>query len=304
MIGIPMTQGIIFDLRRYSIHDGPGIRTTVFFKGCPLHCAWCHNPESISFQPELILRSNRCILCDDCLEACRNGAVTRQGDRIVIDRKKCQASGDCVAACAAEALEIAGREMSVEEVMEAIERDRVFYDQSGGGATFSGGEPLAQRRFLRDLLTECRARGLHAAVDTSGLAPWRELDELRPLVDLFLYDLKMMDSQRHRRFTGVPNERILDNLRRLIELGQAVLVRIPVVPGVNDDEDNLAQTGAFLSSLPVRPPVELLPYHSSAASKYAGLGREAPLAEVRSPEAGSMEAVAAVLRRAGLQVKV
>ncbi|MGD0610706.1 MAG: glycyl-radical enzyme activating protein [Anaerolineales bacterium] len=299
-----MIHGIVFDIRKYSIHDGPGIRTTVFFKGCPLHCDWCHNPESRAFQPELIFRSNRCILCESCLEACPNGAITRQGDLILTDREKCKTSGECVLACEAEARQLVGRTMSVDQVMEEIEADRAFYDQSGGGVTFSGGEPLAQRAFLFGLLAACKARALHTTLDTSGYATWAVMDKIRGYVDLFLYDLKLMDNVRHRRYTGVSNQKILSNLTTLSELGHRIIIRIPVIPGINDDEANLRQTGAFLAALPVRPAVELLAYHQTGLAKYESLGLEYRLAEIQPPEPMRMEGIAEILRGSGLQVMV
>jgi len=297
-----MLTGTVFDIRKYSIHDGPGIRTAVFFKGCPLECHWCHNPEGRGYQPELIFRPNRCILCDDCLTVCPNEAVTRQGDTIRIDRRRCKVSGACAAACNAEALQVVGREMTVQQVLTEIEEDTVFYEQSGGGVTFTGGEPLAQPRFLLDLLSACRTRGLHTAVDTSGFAPWPVLDEVRPLVDLFLYDLKLMDDTRHIQWTGVSNADILSNLRRLSELGHQIKVRIPLIPGINDDEENLRQTGEFLAGLPHVPPVELLPYHNIAEGKYAGLGMEYALSDVHSPTPERMMESVAVLRGYGLEI--
>lgn len=297
-----MIIGTIFDIRRYSIHDGPGIRTAVFFKGCPLACRWCHNPEGRAYGPELIFRPARCILCDDCLTVCPNGAVSRRGDQIHIDRARCHLTGACAAVCPAEALEIVGREMTVEQVLAEVERDRPFYEPSGGGVTFTGGEPLAQPRFLLDLLAACRTRGLHTVVDTSGYVPWPLLDEIRPLVDLFLYDLKLMDDARHIEWTGVSNADILANLRRLAEAGQALLIRIPLIPGVNDDEDNLRQAGAFLAGLPLPPPVELLAYHNIAEAKYAGLGLEYGLAQVRPPDAAHMKRCGAILAEYGIRV--
>jgi pyruvate formate lyase activating enzyme len=266
-----MTTGTIFDLRRYSIHDGPGIRTAVFFKGCPLSCAWCHNPESLQSSPELMFRLNRCTLCGDCLEVCPQDAITLK-ESLIIDRSRCTVSGRCARVCPTEALEVVGREMPVEQVMAAIEPDRVFYEESGGGATFTGGEPLAQPEFLLALLRACRQAGISTVLDTCGFAPWQVLQETLPLVDFYLYDMKLMDNERHQHWTGVSNADILSNLRLLVQAGARVRVRIPLIPGINDDEVNLRASAAFLSALNPLPEVELLPYHAIAAGKYAGLG--------------------------------
>lgn len=299
---VRMSTGFVFDIRRYSLQDGPGIRTAVFLKGCPLRCDWCHNPEGQSFLPQIILSPGRCIRCGACITACPHAAVERDGEAVVTNRVHCWECGTCVEACAAEARQVVGRELSVEQVMEAIERDRPFYEQSGGGVTFTGGEPLAQPRFLQRLLSACRAGGIHATVDTSGFTPWLVLDGIRRHVDLFLYDLKLVDDGRHRAFTGGSNQLILENLRRLSALGAKLVVRFPVIPGVNDDEESLRQSAAFLGSLPQVPPVRLVGYHHLASGKCAGLGLRDPMPNVTPPAPARLQEVARLLQTAGLEV--
>jgi pyruvate formate lyase activating enzyme len=297
-----MITGTVFDIRKYSIHDGPGIRTAVFFKGCPLGCHWCHNPEGRNYHQELILHPARCILCDDCLKVCPNEAISRKNDAIHINRTRCKISGECTVVCSAEALQMVGREMNVQQVMKEIESDRVFYEQSGGGVTFTGGEPLGQPRFLAELLSTCQSNGLHTSLDTSGFCPWHVLDEVRTHVDLFLYDLKLMDETRHRNWTGVSNKSILANLRSLSEAGHKIIIRIPLIPGINDDEENLLQTATFLATLRDVPEVELLPYHNIAEAKYAGLGMSYDLDKIHPVSNDQMHAYVDLLTSFGLQV--
>jgi pyruvate formate lyase activating enzyme len=295
---------MIFDLRRFSIHDGPGLRSTVFFKGCPLRCLWCHNPESQDPRPERIEREERCLHCGACLEACPQGAIAEVHGRLLTDSRKCTRCGACAEACYAEARQIAGRPQTAAQVLAEIERDQIFYDQSGGGATFSGGEPLLQPDFLLDLLWGCRERGIHTALDTCGQAAWETLQRIHPAVDLFLYDLKLMDSARHTQCTGVSNERILENLRRLAAAGCAIWLRVPVIPGLNDDRENLDALGTFAASLPGIQQVTLLPYHRAAASKYERLGSAYSLAEVTPPDEAAMTEVAQALAAFGLPVRL
>jgi pyruvate formate lyase activating enzyme len=298
-----LTTGLVFDIKKFSIHDGPGIRTTVFFKGCPLSCWWCHNPEGQSPQPELVLRESRCIGCGACLEVCDQGAISWDGDVVSTDREKCVLSGACVEVCYAEAREMVGQEMTVAEVMAEIGRDIAFYDQSGGGVTFSGGEPLLQRDFLLALLRACKEEEIHTAVDTCGFATWETLDSIRKHVDLFLYDLKLMDDAKHRKFTGVSNELILKNLQRLSAQGHDIFLRVPIIPGINDDAENIRQIGTFAAALPHLKRVDILPYHRAAAEKYNRLNKIYGLPETRPPSDEKMAEITQILRGFGLQVK-
>ncbi len=262
-----LITGLVFDIKKFSIHDGPGIRTTVFLKGCPLNCWWCHNPESQARAPERIFHESRCIRCGACQQVCEQDAISLNGNSIVTDGERCTLCGACVDVCVAEAREIVGRKMTVDQVVAKIEQDVAFYDESGGGATFSGGEPLQQGRFLLALLRVCKEREIHTAVDTCGFAAWSILDSIREYVDLFLYDLKMMDDAQHRQYTGVSNELILRNLRTLSERGHHIHLRLPIIPGINDDEGHIRQVGAFAAALPHLDQVDLLRYHHTALDK-------------------------------------
>ncbi len=269
-----MNQALIFDIKRYAINDGPGIRIVIFMKGCNLNCAWCHNPESISTGTERMYAVSKCIQCGTCVEACPEKALTLTPEGIITDLELCKMHGQCARVCPTKAIEISGKPMSVTEIMNEIEKERVFFDQSGGGVTFSGGEPLLQSRFLIELLDECGRRGIHRAVDTAGLANTEIVLEVAKRTDLFLYDLKMMDSDRHRKWTGVPNEKILENLKTLAETGSKIIIRIPLIGGVNDDVENLTATARFVNQLSgEKKEVNLLPYHKIAQTKYQKLGR-------------------------------
>ena len=302
-------HGLVFDIRKFSLHDGPGIRTTVFFKGCPLSCWWCHNPESQSPAPELMLWESRCVRCGTCVSTCAleaAGLVTddKKGPHALVERDVCTVCGSCVYACAADARELVGKRMTVNDVMSSIERDVIFFEESGGGVTFSGGEPLSQHAFLAALLKACKALEIHTALDTSGYAPWKAIDSLRGDVDLFLYDLKLMDDTRHRQFTGVPNGLILHNLRALAERGHHIAIRVPIIPGITDDTQNLEQIGEFAAGLPNLDRVDILPYHPSALGKYERLGKPTHLTGTRTPADERMEEIARLLGQYRLSVKI
>jgi pyruvate formate lyase activating enzyme len=297
-----MASGIVFDVKRFSIHDGPGIRTTVFLKGCPLRCVWCHNPESQRREPQIMLRPSRCIVCGACVDHCPQGAIRWNGSGVLTDRDLCIECGECTAYCAGEAREIVGREMSAAEVVAEIKRDLPFYDESGGGVTFSGGEPLLQTDFLLALLRACKELELHTAVDTCGAVSWAALDSVRPFVDLFLYDLKLLDEAQHRAATGAGNRLILDNLRRLTAAGQDVELRLAIIPGINDSEQNLRQTAEFAASLPNLRRITLLPFHNTARDKYGRLGLDYPMRGVQPPGQARLAQISDLLRDYGLVV--
>ena len=267
-----MLTATIFDIQRNSYVDGPGIRTTVFFKGCNLRCAWCHNPESQNAKSEMMFYRDKCIGCGKCKEKCPNGL------------EKCDLCGRCALYCPKDAREICGKEYTVEEILSLAIRDRAFYDNSGGGVTFSGGECMLQIDFLTEILKACREGGISTAVDTAGNVPYSFFERILPYTDLFLYDIKCLDSEKHKRYTGVDNARILSNLKALCELGARVWVRIPIIEGVNDSEEELVGIREMLSSLGGVERVELLPYHAMGEHKYEALGKTAEAFSVPSKE--------------------
>jgi len=291
-----MQTGLVFNVQRFSIQDGPGIRTTVFLKGCPMACTWCHNPESQSPEPEISVVEGRCIRCGACWEACPqrgegNGAAA--GRRAAPGDGVCTRCGACVEACPTGAREMVGRRMTVDEVLAAVLKDRIFYDDSGGGVTFSGGEPLGQPAFLVELLEACRRQGLHTAVDTCGYAPREDLLAAAEHTDLFLYDLKLVDDERHRRYTGVSNALVLENLEALAQSHANVRLRIPIVPGVNDDLEDLRAAARLAASLPGVRQIDLLPYHDLGRHK-AARGERQEMPSPLPPAAGVDLATAAV----------
>lgn len=294
--------GLVFNIQRYSIHDGPGIRTTVFLKGCPLSCTWCHNPEGLSAEPEILVVRERCVGCGRCAMVCPSQLAIGSHGEAITDRRDCIRCGRCVLACTAGARRLVGEEIEVEDLLAEAERDRPFYEETGGGVTFSGGEPLAQGEFLLASLAGCRERGLHSAVDTSGCADRDLVVEVAELTDLFLYDLKIMDEERHRALTGGPLAPIVENLRTLDGLDATLLVRIPLIPGVTDDPENLEAVARLVSSLENRHAVHLLPFHRTASDKYARLDRQWSHADAALPPE-ALDRAAALLRSHGLDVE-
>ena len=299
-----MVEGTIFDIKKYAIHDGPGIRSTVFFKGCPLACRWCHNPEGITVASQRIYHQERCIGCGECLQICPHGVMTQTAEGIVSDPAKCDLCQTCADYCPSEAIEFVGRNVTVGEVMREIEKDIAFYDQSGGAITLSGGEPLMQPEFLLRLLDACATLDLHRTVDTTGYADSELILQVAQKTDLFLYDLKLMDAARHRNFTGVSNENILNNLKLLAQNKARIQVRVPIIPGINSDAENIDRTAAFVAALPGVEQVAILPFHNSARSKYGRLGMECVSSGIERPSKDGLKIIAASFEKSGLQVKI
>jgi len=294
--------GRIFDIQRFSIHDGPGIRTTVFMKGCSLECAWCHNPESISPGMQIQTYFSKCIGCGRCFDVCTNGAhMIIDGER-AYDRSLCKSCGRCAAECYSGAIVMAGREVSVDELMTEIEADMPFYKDSDGGVTFSGGEPLLQSEFVALALKRCKAEGINTAVDTAGNVKYSAFERVLPYTDLFLYDLKAMDDKLHRFLTGVSNKLLLDNLRAIDREGATIRIRVPVITGANDHNDNFMEMAEFLSSLNCIQGVEPLPYHSLGAGKLESLGEGAEGRLFETPGKERMDYVRSIFQNAGLRV--
>ncbi len=299
----PAKDGIVMDIKRFAVHDGDGIRTTVFLKGCPLRCRWCHNPEGLSTTPVLSLYNEKCTLCGECAKACPTGAHTidRESGKHTINREKCVACGTCADACLSDALKLCGKKMSVDEVIKTVLEDKIFYETSGGGMTLSGGEPTMQPSFALALLQAAKKENLATALDTCGFAKREIYEALLPFVDKFLFDVKHITREGHIRCTGVPNDLIIENLRFLSDSGAAIEIRVPLVPGYNDDDATIDGIGALLEPLHVTK-VKLLPYHGYARSKYDSLGMTYEMPEMDRPSTSVMEHAASILRSHYLDV--
>lgn len=298
-----MTRGTVFNIQKFSIHDGPGVRTTVFLKGCPLSCKWCHNPESLSRNTQLVRYPERCTLCGNCAEVCPTGAFTMPSkDELVYDITKCDACGKCVDVCYYEALEIAGKTMTVEEVMNVIERDEVFYETSEGGVTFSGGEPLYQPDFLKELAKACKVKGYHVAVDTSGFTYWSNIEKIVNYVDLFLFDIKGVNNETHKKYVGVSNELILENLKKLDKKNVDIFIRMPLAKDINDSDEDIKLALDLFRNLKNIKQVNLLEYHSMGMEKYSRIGKEYELTGKEKPTPERIEAIKTMFEKENYKV--
>lgn len=306
---------VVFNIQRFSLHDGPGIRTTVFLKGCSMHCFWCHNPEGQHPSPELRYYADRCIACGQCVLACPNHAHELRNGVHIFLRESCRVSGACVETCYPQALQLEGKYMTVEQVLEEVLRDKAFYENSGGGVTLSGGEPALAREFASDLLRRCKDKGLHTAIETCGECEWTSLEDLLPVTDLIMMDLKHMTPEKHRTATGQRNDRILENARQLAATDKPIIFRTPVVPGVNESAEDIGQIASFVRelmesrkrSVPTGNGVafikyELLAFHKMASGKYPSLGLEYKASSIDPPTKEKMSELISAVRQRGVEV--
>lgn len=282
-------EGTIFNIQKFCVNDGPGIRTTVFMKGCPLNCLWCHNPESKAKDPEILYDSKKCILCGNCQAVCQQKCHQFAGQEHTFGRENCIRCGACAEACVADALEIMGRTVHVEEVIAEVLKDEVFYKNSGGGMTLSGGEPMAQMNFTQALLTAAKEKGLHVCMETCGFSFWENYEKVLAYVDVFLFDYKITDPALHKKYTGVSNERILENLEKLDQAGAKIILRCPIIPTINDTQEHFAGIAGTANRLNNVLEINVEPYHPLGSSKSAMLSRVYPLEHLTFPENETVE---------------
>jgi|SRR6056297_1961990 len=298
---IMKNKAIIFNIKRYAIHDGPGIRTTVFFKGCPLNCSWCHNPESKSHKKELFYNQKKCINCFDCVDACNKDALSLVNNKLALKREKCTGCFDCVNVCFNNALQKAGKIYTVDELFNEINKDSVFHEESGGGITCSGGEPMMQIDFLEEFLKVCKNRKVHTAIDTSGYAESDNFKRILKYTDLFLYDIKFISETKHKKYTGLGNKKIINNLRLLKNNNASIRIRIPVIPDING-KDEINEIIKFVDKIGIKK-VDVLPYHQAGINKEYRLGKQ-NVKKYKKPDRGYMESIQKKYKNSDITIQI
>lgn len=297
-----MNTANIFNIQKFSVHDGPGIRTTVFFKGCPLKCLWCHNPESQNINTQILYDRDKCVLCGTCEKICPKKAIKIENNNLTTD-ESCDCCGQCVIYCIQGARQIAGKVYTVDDVMKEVLKDRVFYEKSSGGVTLSGGEPLIHIDFVEELLKKLKDNNIHTAVDTCGAVSFENLNRAAKYTDVFLYDIKLMDDEKHLNFTGMSNKLILENLRKLSEIHNNINLRMPIIEGVNGDEEHIIKTIEFIEGLNISK-VNLLPYHDIAKHKYKKLGKIYEDDRMSKPSDEKMQKFKEMFENKGYKAKI
>lgn len=328
---IPMNSAVIFNIQRFSLHDGPGIRTTVFFKGCPLKCQWCHNPEGLNNKIEFLHNKDKCSLCGECVKRCPKSAICIIDEAVTTDMSKCNLCSECSYYCANGLREIAGKQYSVDELMQIILKDRIFFEESGGGVTLSGGEPVMQIDSIEELLKRLKLENIHTAVDTSGIMPFEYYERIYKYTDLFLYDIKLVDEDKHKFFTGCSNDVIIDNLKKLSVLYsnadvesslksnltdkdksnlcnstdtyRGINIRLPIIEGVNEDDEHIDKVIELISGLGIKN-INLLPYHNISGHKYKNLNMKYEGNEMNVPSDEKMSGFKNKLEGKGYIVKI
>ncbi|MDF2634090.1 MAG: glycyl-radical enzyme activating protein family [Pelosinus sp.] len=298
-----MRKALLFNIQKFSVHDGPGIRTTIFFKGCPLTCQWCHNPESQSYQKEILLDADRCTLCGQCEKHCSQQAIRRENNQLLYDDGRCNYCEMCIDHCYNNAREVAGQEYTVQDLMKEIQKDKAFYEQSGGGVTLSGGEVMTQIDFAEELVQACKEQGIAVAIDTCGYAPSENFLRIMKDVNVFLYDIKLMDSQAHEEYTGRGNALILENLALLSNHGANIQLRLPLIEGINTNDEHIQDIMNFIANLRIDS-ISLLPYHHMGQCKYKKMNIKKTLATLSRPSDLRLEEIQSMFQQEQYEVKI